>query len=83
MFATELEKRGKLKIREAVWYKKQTATFFRCDRMRQAANMGMAEFSNIGCRGRDAKNTTPVSGMFDRYFVLRFLKWIKLSLEAV
>ncbi|MGI8466946.1 MAG: hypothetical protein ACR2N3_00650, partial [Pyrinomonadaceae bacterium] len=44
-------------------------------------NMGMAEFSNIGRGGRDNKNTPLLSGMFDRNSVLRFLNWIKSSLE--
>jgi hypothetical protein len=44
--------------------------------------MGMGEFSNIGSGGRDDKNTTLISGMSDRYFVLRFLNWIKSSKES-
>ena len=44
--------------------------------------MGVVEFSNIGCGGRDDKNTALLSGMFDRYSVLRFLNWIKSSLES-
>src|SRR5215204_6093299 len=50
---------------------------FRCDRLRKAATMGMAEFTNIGCADRDDKNTTLISAMFDRYFMLCFLNWIK------
>jgi len=52
---------------------------FGCDRMREAANMGVEEFSNIGIRGRNDKNTALISGMFDRYFMLRFMNWTKSS----
>ncbi len=52
---------------------------FGCDWLCEAANMGVAEFSNVGCGGRDNKNTALISGMFDRYSVLRFLIWMKSS----
>ena len=58
---------------------KEGCDVFGCDRLREAANMGVAEFSNIGSGGRDDKNTALISGMFDGYFVLRFLNWIKSS----
>jgi hypothetical protein len=45
--------------------------------------MGKAEFSNIAKRGGDDKNTTSISGMPDRYALLRHLIWIKSSLEIV
>src|SRR5215204_3473181 len=54
---------------------------FGCNRLCQTTDMGVAEFSNIGCADRDDKNTAVISGMFDRYFMLRFLNWIKSSLE--
>ena len=45
--------------------------------------MGGAEFSDIGKRGRDDKNTALIFGMFDRHALLCHLIWIKSSLEAV
>ena len=50
MCATELEKTGKLKIREAAWYKKQAATFSDAIGCVRQQIWGVAEFTNIGVR---------------------------------
>ncbi len=62
---------------------KRSSDLFGRDRLCQAAIMGKAEFSNIAKRGGDDKNTTSISGMPDRYALLRHLIWIKSSLERV
>jgi len=48
--------------------------------MREATNMGVTEFTNIGFGGRYDKNTPSISEISDKYSLLRFLNWIKSSL---
>ncbi|HXG86241.1 MAG TPA: hypothetical protein VNI84_19630, partial [Pyrinomonadaceae bacterium] len=60
---------------------KRGCDVFGCARVRQATNMGAAEFSNIGKRVGDNKSTALIPGMFDGYALLCYLIWTKASLE--
>ncbi len=52
---------------------------FRCDWLRETTIMGVSEFSNIGKRGGNDKNTAFISGNPDRNALLCNLKWTKSS----
>ena len=79
MVAQKLSKGGKLKIRSAVWYKKEFATFSDVIGCVKQYLWAARSFQTSPNEVEVMKITTPISGMSDRNSLLCHLIWIKSS----